>query len=98
MDYLLRLAPGVSIFPVNSKGGEINGVRVFKSISELPSGIDTAIIATPASSIPALIQELGKQKISTAVVFGSGFSETGNFTLEQEVLDAGRKNSVRLWG
>ena len=98
LDYLLRLAPGVSIFPVNSKGGEINGVRVFKSISELPSGIDTAIIATPASSIPALIQELGKQKISTAVVFGSGFSETGNLALEQEVLDAGRKNGVRLCG
>jgi acyl-CoA synthetase (NDP forming) len=97
-DYLLRLAPDVSLYPVNSKGGEINGVRVFKSISELPIGIDTAIIATPASSIPALIQELGKQEISTAVVFGSGFSETGNKPLELEVFDAARKNGVRVCG
>lgn len=97
-DYLLRLAPGVSLYPVNSKGGEINGVKVFKSISELPIGIDTAIIATPASSIPALIHELGKQEISTAVVFGSGFSETGNKALEQEVFNAARENDVRICG
>jgi len=97
-DYLLRLAPSVSLYPVNAKGGQIKGVEVFRSISQLPIGIDTAIIATPASSIPSLIQDLGKQKVSTAVVFASGFRETGNIKLEQNVLDTAQANGIRICG
>ena len=40
------------IHPVNLRGGKLFGLRVFKTIKDLPSGIDLAIVILPAQATP----------------------------------------------
>jgi len=67
-----------SLYLVNPRGGEILGNKVFKSISDLPAGIDLAVLVLPASaSIPAL-KECAKRGMKAAVLVAGGFAEVDN--------------------
>src|ERR1700759_5581332 len=57
---------------VNRKGGEIQGRPVWRSLSELPSPSDLAVIMTPAPTVPGLLRELGEKGTKTAVIVSAG--------------------------
>ncbi len=88
------------IYPINPKADYILGVRACKSIEDLPYGVDLALICTPASSVPGLIEACGKKGIKGAVVLASGFKEIGGegIKLEQQLLDAAHAANVRIIG
>ena len=65
------------IYLVNSKGGEIIGRHVFKSVTEIPDPVDLAVITIPAIKVLSLIPELKKKKIKNVLLISSGFAETG---------------------
>ncbi len=44
---------------VNRKGGEIGGRPVLRSLAELLSPPDLAIVMTPAETVPGVLKELG---------------------------------------
>ena len=48
------------VFPVNVKGGEIMGKKVFASVREILDSIDLAIIVIPASVVPEALRECGE--------------------------------------
>lgn len=68
------LAGGFSgpIWLVNPRHSAIEGQRTFASIAELPQAPDLAVIATPPSTVPALIDELGRRGTRAAVVITAG--------------------------
>ncbi len=86
------------IYPVNPAGGDVLGYRVYPSISELPDGIDLAVISLPQKLVADTMVECGKKGIHAAVVISSGFSEVGNQKAEEEVLKSARAWSVRVIG
>ncbi len=57
---------------VNVKGGEIEGRKVLRSLSELPSPADLAVIMTPADTVPGIVKELGLMGTRVAVVISAG--------------------------
>lgn len=88
------------IYPVNPKYPEIAGLRCYADVTELPDGIDLAIVAVPAKQVPRTLRLLGERKVAAAIVFSSGFSEVGGggVTLEQELSTAIRESGVRVLG
>ncbi len=48
------------VFPVNEFRQTVQGVKAYPSISKVPSKIDLAIVATPAHTIPQIVEECGK--------------------------------------
>ena len=60
---------------VNRKGGEIAGRPVWRSLGELLSPPDLAVIMTPAPTVPGLIKELGEKGTRAAVVVSAGPGE-----------------------
>jgi acyl-CoA synthetase (NDP forming) len=85
---------------VNPKGGEILGVKVFKSISELPEGIDLAVLILPASaSLPALIECAGRG-VKAAVLVAGGFAEVDDRGggLQEEIRNVVRGTGMRVLG
>lgn len=68
--------PG-EIYFVNPKLGEIAGRKVYKSILDLPSGVDLAIVTIPASEVVKLIPHLAEKSIRHMILISSGFAETG---------------------
>ncbi|MEK6675229.1 MAG: CoA-binding protein [Planctomycetota bacterium] len=56
------LAKGWEVYPVNPKGGEIEGLRAYTSVAEMPGKIDrVTIYLPPAVGIKAL-PEIAKAK------------------------------------
>jgi len=78
----------------------ILGKPVYSSAVTLPTVPDIAIVVTPASSIPDIIQECADAGIPVAVVFAAGFQEMGKegIALAKKVLEIAKKGGVRLCG
>ena len=72
------------ILPVNPTASEIQGLRAWPSVRELPKAPDVAIVAVPAASVVASIRDCTRRGVRAAVVFSSGFAEGGAAGLEMQ--------------
>lgn len=86
------------VFLVNPKHDEILGEKSYPSVSEIPTPVETVLVAIPAAGVPDVIEEAGTVGTKAAIVISSGFAEVGNRTLEDKLKDASRKYGVRLIG
>ncbi|MCK4501612.1 MAG: acetate--CoA ligase family protein, partial [Desulfuromonadales bacterium] len=88
------------VFPVGRDGGTAFGRDVLPSVTDLPPGIDVAIVITPSSIIPEIVNECGHKGIKWIVIESGGFgefSESGKH-LGHDVLQAAKKWGIRLVG
>jgi acyl-CoA synthetase (NDP forming) len=86
------------IVPVHPKADEILGLRAYKSVLDYPGEIDVAVFAVPARQCNAAMDEVGRKRIPGAVMIPSGFAETGDQPLQDELLATARKHDVRIMG
>ncbi|HKT06074.1 MAG TPA: acetate--CoA ligase family protein [Rugosimonospora sp.] len=86
------------IYPVNPKGGEILERKAFRSILDVPGEVDVAVFAVPAAHVPAALEEAGTKGVAGAVLIPSGFGETGNHQLQDQVVAIARRHGVRILG
>jgi acyl-CoA synthetase (NDP forming) len=87
-----------TIVPVHPKQAEILGVPAYKSVLDYPDEIDVAVFAVPAHLCVAAMDEVGQKNIPGAVMIPSGFAETNNQSLQDELLAMARKHDVRIMG
>ena len=95
---LLQSGYGGRLYPVNLRHKEISGHRAFPSLLAVPDPIDLAIITLRAPSVPPIIADCVSKKVKFAVIFTSGFSESGYKELEEEVQEIARQGPTRLIG
>ena len=91
---------GGEILLVGKKEGVLFGRTLCTSMEDLHEGVDVAVILTPASSVPGILESCGRKKILWAVIETGGFgeySEEGK-KLEKEVLRIARKWGIRVVG
>jgi acetate---CoA ligase (ADP-forming) len=75
------------LFLVNPKGGEILGRPVLRKVSDLPEGIDLAVIIVPAKDTPTALRDVAARGIEHVVLSAGGFAETDEAGAEiQEAL------------
>ena len=86
------------IYPVNPKATEILGKKVYADVSDLPDGVDVAVFAIPAKFVVDTIAKVGDKGIATAIMIPSGFAETGEVELQQQLVDTAREHGVRFVG
>jgi acetyltransferase len=88
------------VFPINPKRQEVMGHTCYASAITLPETPELAIIATPAPSIPDILEDCGAHGIHHAVVLSAGFREIGKqgVALEEKVLQTARRLNIRFIG
>ena len=87
-----------ALYPVNPKYQDINGVKAYASIDDLPDGVDLTIVAAPVQQSLDIIKGAARKKFKFIHFFTSGFGETGNVDLEEELLREAEKGGVRIVG
>jgi acyl-CoA synthetase (NDP forming) len=89
-----------AIYPVNPKEKSIMGLKCHAAVSEIPGEVDVALIATPARTVPAVLEDCGKKNVRGAIILATGFGETGasGKALEREILDVAGRHLIRLVG
>lgn len=100
LKYLLAKGYAGAIYPVNPRHRRIADLKCYPSVDALPEAVDLAVVALPARFVAQALKDLGERKTRSAIVFSSGFAETGESgrILEQEVIAAASAAKVLLCG
>ncbi|APX78446.1 Succinyl-CoA ligase [ADP-forming] subunit alpha [Achromobacter insolitus] len=102
MPITLLLQHGYSgrIIPVNPRADIIAGLPALPGLDALDDAVDLAILAVPAAHAAQALERARPGQVGAAVVFTSGFSETGSDgAAQQERLCAiARERGIRLLG
>ncbi|MBN1792703.1 acetate--CoA ligase family protein [Candidatus Woesearchaeota archaeon] len=88
------------IYPVNPNADEIDGLKCYHSIKEVPGKVDLAVISIPAKFILQVMKECADKKIRAAIIISAGFAEHGSegAALQEEVLKLARSARMRIIG
>ena len=86
------------VIPINKKDEKIEGKKSYKKISDYPKKIELAIIATPAKTVPKIIEQCAKKEIKNIIIISAGFSEAGNFKLENKIIKLKFKHDLNILG
>jgi acyl-CoA synthetase (NDP forming) len=101
LDILIEHRFQGNIYPVNPRGGEISGFRVYPNIRDVPEPVDYVISCIPAAHILQLIKDCARNGVKAICVFTAGFSETGRAEdreLEREIGLLAKETGVRIIG
>ena len=79
------------VFPVNERGGILQGEMVYTKISDIPKKVELAVIATRAEKVPQIMVECIQAGVGGAVVISGGFSETGRRDLQDRIVSIARE-------
>jgi len=88
------------VYPVNPRGGEMMGLRVYQAVAEVPDPVDLAIIVLSAERTVAALEACGQRGIRAAVLIASGFGElgSGGRELEAQLREVARRHGMRFIG
>jgi acetyltransferase len=89
-----------SVYAVNPNRRDIFGRMSYPSVSSIPEAVDLAVIATPASTVPATISDCIAAGVRGAIVLSAGFRESGpaGREREREVFELARRGNLRVVG
>ncbi len=88
------------IYPINPKEDSVLGLRCYRSILDVERQIDIAFIATPATTVPKLIEQCCEARMAGAVIVAGGFGETGEEgrKIESQMAEIARRHNLRFVG
>lgn len=101
---LLRNLIGVGykgvVYPVNPFRPTVQGITAYPNIKRIPRQVDLAIVATPAHTVPQIIEECGTTGVSGVIIVSAGFKEAGEEgkALENQILEHKNRYNMRIIG
>ena len=90
----------VPSYPVNALADAIDGVPCYASARELPAGTDLAVLAVPAASVLATVDECAAAGVKSLVVISAGFAEAGDAGRARQrlLVERVRNHGMRMVG
>ena len=73
-----------NIYPVNPKGGEIEGFKAYTNVKEIPGEVDLAIIVIAQKFVLQAIDDCHEKGIKGICIISAGFKESGAEGAEAE--------------
>ncbi|HEY2151812.1 MAG TPA: GNAT family N-acetyltransferase [Vicinamibacterales bacterium] len=88
------------IYPVNPHATELDGLRCYASLTEIPRGTDLAILTVPRAIVLDVVAQCAAAGVKSLVVITAGFAESGpeGRALQQRLLDTVRGYGMRMVG
>ncbi len=82
-----------AIYPVNPRGGLVEGLTCLTSAAELPPGVDVAVVAVPAEDVATVAEQCGSRDVHALAVTSAGLGDSG-----ADLLAICRRYGMRLVG
>ena len=93
-----NLRQQAEVFPVNPRGGQFQGEKVYPRISDIPKRVDLAVIAARAEFVPEIMADCIRSKAGGAVVISGGFAESGRKDLQDQLVSLAREGQFPFIG
>lgn len=68
---------GVNVYPVNPRYEEVQGLKAYPSVSELPEAPDVVGVVVPYHAVLDTLRESHEKGAKSAIVISAGFAERG---------------------
>ncbi len=100
LDSILDLGFQGEIYPIHLKEDRVQNHKAYRSVLDLPTRPDLALIVLPTRLVPETIDACGRKGIKHAIVISGGFKEVGGkgVGLEKDLVAAARKYGIRFLG
>jgi acetyl coenzyme A synthetase (ADP forming)-like protein len=100
LDSLIRADFQGPIYPVNPKATDVQGLRCYSSVRELPTPVDLAVIAVPAHAVLSVVDDCALRGVRALVMISAGFAEVGaaGIALQKALVEKVRGYGMRLVG
>jgi len=88
------------VYAVGPSGGTIETRRIYHSVLDIPDHVDLAVVFTPASTVPAILEQCGQKGIPRAIIETAGFreyTEQGR-QLEDQICEISRRYGIHFIG
>ncbi len=86
------------IIPINPKASEVLRHKAYKSLSDVPEGVDLVVIAIPQPFVIATMEECARRKVKAVAVITSGFGEVGKIQEEKKLKQIADDSNIALLG
>lgn len=89
------------LYPINPKGGEIQGLKIYPNVRAVPGPLDYVVSCISAQLTPQLMEDCAAKAVKIVSLFTAGFSETGaeeGRQLEAKLAQIARQRGVRIIG
>src|SRR5918997_3385411 len=98
--YLERHGYANPIYPINPRRDEVRGLTCYPSLLDVQGPIDLVLVMLAAEQCVDVIRQAGQVGAKAAVVYGSGFAETGpeGESLQEQLSAAAWEEGVRVLG
>ena len=89
-----------TVYPVNPNQETVLGNPCWSDIGAVPGPVDLAIVATPAATVPGIVDACGRAGVEGLIIISAGFRETGEAgrRLEEEILRINKSYRMRIIG
>jgi len=89
-----------AIYPVHPKEDQVQNLKAYRSVLDLPEVPDLAILVVPAKIVSSLLEECGRKGVKHAIIISGGFREVGveGADREQELIAIAHKYGIRFLG
>lgn len=89
-----------AVYPVNPKGGEIQGLKAYARVADAPGEIDLAVVAVQPERIFDVVDECAERGARAMLVISAGFAETGaeGRELQKRLLAKVQGHGMRMVG
>jgi acetyl coenzyme A synthetase (ADP forming)-like protein len=89
-----------TVYPVNRAAHTLDGVATYRSIHDVPHGVDLAIVAVPREAMQGVVDECASAGVKALVLITAGFAETGpaGIAQQQQLVDTIRRHGMRMIG
>ncbi len=97
---LLRGGYEGTVYPVNPKADEVEGLRCHEDLKAIGEAPDLVVIVVPSKAVPKVMEQCAAIGVKSVIVITSGFKEIGGQgkELEQSVLRIARRGEMRMLG
>jgi len=89
------------LYPVNPRGEEIMGMRVYKSLEDIPEEqIDLVILFIPSRFIIQVLEQCVKKEVRGVIIESAGFAEVGKEgkKIQDDMVRISKTSGMRIWG
>ncbi|HYM60588.1 MAG TPA: GNAT family N-acetyltransferase [Thermoanaerobaculia bacterium] len=89
-----------SLYPVNPKAGDIDGLKAYASLRDVKGTVDLAIVIVPTEEVEHVVDDCVAKGVAAIVVISAGFAETGDEgrVRERRLVEKCRAAGIRLVG
>ena len=89
------------IYAVHPEATEIDGIRAYRRIKDVPDPLDMVIVMSPRESVPEILEACGVKRVRVVILYTSGYGEAGDDKgrqAERQIKELTLRGGFRLLG